>query len=147
MSAEGKPVLIDDVSIWIELLRHPTHALRPLIDNLIAEDQARLCAAVSAELTKARRPAKDLSAAEDLTQAIPILEGEDKIWMDAGRLAQKLRSKGVIVGLLDCYLASIALAHDCAILSLDKHFSLIAKHSLSLELSRRTAPQTSNLKS
>jgi predicted nucleic acid-binding protein len=124
----ARPVLID-TSVWVELFRLPSHGLRPLVEDLIAGDQARICAAVAAELIQGATTAKDLEAAEDLAEAIPSLQASDETWTAAGRLSQKLRMKGAVVGLLDCYLAELALAHRCSILSLDKHFPLIAKHA------------------
>ena len=132
MSAERGLVLVD-TSIWIELLRHPDHAVRPLVDDLLTENRARFCAAVVAELLQGATTTKDLMAVEDLRQAVPSLEASDDTWLAAGRLSQKLRSKGAVIGLLDCYLSELAIRHRCPILSLDKHFPLIAKHA-SLDL-------------
>ena len=132
MSAEAKPVLVD-TSVWVEMLRHAEHPLRPYVENLIAEDQARLCSAVCAELLQGATTSRDLQAVEDLIESVPILPCSDETWISAGRLSHKLRLKGLIIGLLDCYLAELALAHHSAIFSLDKHFLLISKHT-SLEL-------------
>ena len=127
---KGEPLLIlIDTSIWIELLRHSIHPLRTVVDRLIAEDRARICAAIGAELIQGATTSKDLAAAEDLAAAVPSLESTDKNWLSAGRLAQRLRHKGLTIGLLDCYLADVALFYHASILSLDKHFPLIAKHT------------------
>jgi predicted nucleic acid-binding protein len=131
MSAES-PVLVD-TSIWIEVLRQADPPLRNLLDQLIAEDRVRICAAILAELLQGATTAKDLEAAENLASALPILPATDKTWLEAGKLNQKLRSKGISVGLLDCYLAVLAQSHECILFSLDKHFPLIARHS-SLQL-------------
>ena len=128
MSVERGFVLVD-TSIWIEILRHPSPSVRPFIDILLAENQARLCAAVAAELIQGATTSKDLEAAEELYRTVPVLLGNDDTWIAAGRLSQKLRSKGVTIGLLDCYLSELALEHHCSIFSLDKHFPLIAKHT------------------
>jgi predicted nucleic acid-binding protein len=128
MSDESRPVLVD-TSVWIELLRHSAHPLRPFLEQMIAEDRARLCSAVVAELLQGATTPKDAAAAEALGKAIPLLQSDDSTWLEAGRLGQRLRMKGVGVGLLDCYIAALATTHGCAILSLDKHFPLMAKHS------------------
>ena len=132
MSAERGPVLVD-TSMWIELLRRPHHPARPVMDDLLNDNRARLCAAVAAELIQGAVTSRDLTASEELYRTVPMIAGGDDTWIAAGRLAQKLRSKGFTVGLIDCYIAEIALAHRCSIFTLDKHFPVIAKHT-SLEL-------------
>lgn len=122
------PVLVD-TSVWIELLRRTEHPLHPHLERLVAEDRARICAAVVAELIQGAVSAKDLAAAETLAETVPLLEAEDSHWLSAGRLARQVRQKGATVGLFDCYLAALAIKHDCLLLSLDKHFRLIAKAS------------------
>lgn len=132
MSDKASAVLVD-TSVWIELLRNSSHPSRGLLETLIADDRARLCTAIAAELIQGASTAQDLHAAEELAQTIPGLKAEELTWLDAGRMSQRLRIKGITVGLLDCYLAQIALDHGCALLSLDKHFPMIAKHT-SLQL-------------
>ena len=128
MNADPGMVLVD-TSVWIELLRSIDSPLRPEMDNLIGDDRARVCGVVMAELLQGATTAKDISAVEGLFQAIPGLKAEDRLWREAGKLGQRLRLKGAHVGLLDCYLASVALEHGCRLWSLDKHFSLIARHT------------------
>ena len=132
MTAEAKLVLVD-TSAWIELLRGTDHAVRGILESLMVEDRVCLCAVVMAELIQGATTSNDLHAAEELGENLPMLKAEDKTWFEAGHMAQRLRQKGVTVGLLDCYLASLSIQHDCQLLTLDKHFPLIAKHS-TLEL-------------
>jgi predicted nucleic acid-binding protein len=122
------PVLID-TSVWIELLRDSAHPARPLLERLVADGEARLCGAVMAELLQGATTPKDLEAAQGLAKAIPMLRSTEDTWLEAGRLGQRLRSKGISVGLLDCFLAALAFESESALLSLDKHFPLIAKHT------------------
>ena len=130
---KGDLIVLIDTSVWVELLRHSIHPLRAAVDQLLSDDLARLCGPIAAELMQGATTAKDLAAVEALASAIPSLSISENHWLRAGRLGQKLRAKGVTVGLLDCYLAEAALAHDAAIFSLDHHFSLMAKH-MSLRL-------------
>ena len=122
------PVLVD-TSVWIELLRHTDHPLRQHLESLVTEDRARLCAAVVAELIQGAVSPKDLAAAQTLAETVPMLEADDSLWLEAGRLARQLRRRGATVGLFDCYVAALAIKNDCLLLSLDKHFRLIAKAS------------------
>ena len=127
-----KPVLVD-TSVWVELLRRSVHPLRPHLDSLINADRARLCGVIIAELLQGAIGPKDISAVEELANAIPILESNDQTWIVSGRLSHRLRQQGSTVGLVDCYIAAIAQENRCLLLSLDKHFPIIAKH-FSLEL-------------
>ncbi len=110
------------------MLRHSHHALTPHVEDLLAEDRARICGLIAAELTQGAVTSKELSVVEELTRSIPLLEGTEQTWIEAGRWGRTLREKGVTVGLLDCYLAVMAKTHGCLLLSLDKHFTMIAKH-------------------
>ena len=122
-----KPVLID-TSVWIELLRHSSHPLRLRLDRLVAADRARLCGVVIAELLQGAAGPKETAAVEELAKDIPVLESNDKTWIASGRLSHKLRQQGTTLGLIDCYIAALAQDHRCLLLSLDKHFPIIAKH-------------------
>jgi predicted nucleic acid-binding protein len=137
LSAKAKPVLID-TSIWVGLLRDPNYRMRGYVDELVAEDRARLCGAISAELLQGATTAKDTEAVEELSSSLPLMPATDESWKDAGHLSRKLRSKGITVGLMDCYIAAIAMSHGCMLLSEDKHFPLIAKHS-SLDMAEFTS--------
>src|SRR5689334_9863700 len=108
MSVEG--VLID-TSIWIEILRHATHPLRAQLDLFIADDVARFCSIVVAELIQGALSEKELRAVEELERSVPFLEESNELWREAGKLGRHLRQKGVSVGLLDCYLASLSMTH------------------------------------
>ena len=122
-----KPVLID-TSVWIELLRRSSHSLRPHLDRLVIADRARLCGVIIAELLQGAAGPKEIDAVEELAKNIPLLESDDKTWIASGRLSHKLRQQGTTVGLIDCYIAALAQDHRCLLLSLDKHFPIIAKH-------------------
>ena len=122
-----KPVLVD-TSVWVEILRRSVHALRPHLDSLINADRARLCGVVIAELLQGASGAKENAAVEEIADTIPLLESTDQIWIASGRLSRRLRQEGFTIGLMDCYIAALAQEHDCLLLSLDKHFPMIAKH-------------------
>ena len=125
----GDPPVLVDTSVWIELLRDSEHPLRSHLENLVATDRARICRAIVAELIQGAVSAKDLEAAEGLAETVPLLEADDFLWLEAGRLGRRLRQKGATVGLFDCYLAALATKHQCLLLSLDKHFAWISKAS------------------
>ena len=122
-----KPVLVD-TSVWVENLRRSDHALRPHMESLINADRVRLCGVVVAELLQGAVGPKENAAVEELADTIPLLESDDQIWMASGRLSRRLRRQGSTVGLVDCYIAALAQEHNCLLLSLDKHFPIIAKH-------------------
>jgi predicted nucleic acid-binding protein len=122
-----KPVLVD-TSVWVELLRRSAHPMRPHLDSLVNTDRARLCGVIIAELLQGAVGPKEISAVEELANAVPLLESNDQTWIASGRLSHRLRQQGTTVGLVDCYIAALAQDHRCLLLSLDKHFPIIAKH-------------------
>ena len=50
-------------------------------------------------------------------------------WEKAGELSFKLRRKGKIAGLSDCYISTLAIMNNAHLYTLDRHFTIISKES------------------
>jgi len=70
---------------------------------------------------------KDLTTILDFLEAFYIIGEQENTWGEAGKLSYALKKKGKTVNLADCYIAVMAQEHDCAVLTLDKHFKDIQK--------------------
>ena len=49
----------------------------------------------------------------------------ETLWIRAGQLAGGLRKQGITIPLSDILIATLALEHKAAVLTIDRHFSLI----------------------
>lgn len=59
-------------------------------------------------------------------QALPHLEMTRELWISAGQLSATLRKNGHILPLSDIIIATLAMNHGCSVLTVDRHFALIA---------------------
>ena len=61
-------------------------------------------------------------------RSLPIHVDTPAIFADAGRLGAELRGAGVTVPLSDCVIAAQARREKLSVLTLDRHFKVIAEH-------------------
>ena len=95
--------------------------------SLREQGRACTCGIVIAELLQGSRSEKDSDLALSLSETTKVLEDSLGAWEEAGRLAALMRRKGQALSLVDCYLAALAVENGAAILSLDKHFTIISR--------------------
>ncbi len=65
----------------------------------------------------------------EFVEAFAIIAESADTWLEAGRLSFALKKKGKTIYLADCYIAILAMEHNCSILTLDKHFKEIQKET------------------
>lgn len=122
----AKRVLID-TSAWIEYFRHSRRAVTQQVAFLVSTQGAVTSGVILGELFQGALNAEEVEAIRKLRDAVASLGDSTAMWEEAGLLARDLRRRGHTIALIDCYLAVLAHANHCAILSLDQHFLLIAR--------------------
>lgn len=122
----GKLVFID-TSAWIEYFKKTAHPITKEIESALFLNTASTCQLVLAELIQGARSEKETALIIDLASVAQILNDSEFTWQQAGFLSNKLRKQGKTLSLIDCYLAVLAKENKVAILTLDKHFSIIAE--------------------
>jgi len=121
--------LLVDTSAWIELLRDGVGGAADRVRLALRNRSARITDLVATELLRGAKGRRDRRALEELFSVVGWLAPSREIHLAAGRLGQRLARQGVTVPTVDLVIAQTALAHRAALLSLDHHFDLIAKHS------------------
>lgn len=116
-----------DTSAWIEYLRKTSHPITKEIESALLLNIAVTSQLVLAELIQGARSEKETALIIDLALVAKILKETESTWQQAGFLANKLRKQGKTLSLIDCYLAILAKENKAVILTLDKHFSIIAE--------------------
>jgi predicted nucleic acid-binding protein len=116
-----------DTSAWIEYLRKTSHSAAKAVENHLKMDSGILCGAVVGELLQGAKSEKEIDLIADLCGVCTMIREGQETWRKAGLLAKKLRKKGHIIPLLDCYIYILAEENHAVILSLDQHFSIIGK--------------------
>ena len=120
MSASDKLVLID-TSIWIDYFRGKKEVYTR-VNELI--DSGRVCSLglVTAELIQGAKTEKEIGVIKDIATVFPRLAEESHSWENAGMLSFRMKKAGKVIGLADCYIATIAKGNNTIIYSLDEHF-------------------------
>ncbi len=116
-----------DTSAWIEYLKKTPHPITKEIESALLFNTAATCQLVLAELIQGARSEKETALILDLALVAKILKESESTWQQAGFLANKLRKQGKTLSLIDCYIAILAKENKAVILTLDKHFSIIAE--------------------
>lgn len=123
-----KDRILIDTSAWIAYFQGQS-LLKFLerIDELLLSSKIYVPKIVIAELIQGAHSEKELAVIKEFLEAFYIIGESEETWFKAGRLSFALKKKGKTVNLTDCYIAIIAREHDCAVLTLDKHFREIQR--------------------
>ena len=120
-----KPDILVDTSAWIDYFNKPNSKMGKTVEKIIKQEKALIAGVVLTELLQGARVQEEYDALLDSMLAIPVLETDLNIWIEAGRLAFTLRGQGITIPTTDLIIASLALREKCAILTLDHHFKRI----------------------
>lgn len=118
-------VLVDS-SVWIEAFRrngslHVKVALESLLDVYAAQ----WCSPVRLEVMGGARK-QDRAKLERHFSVIPYRACSERDWNQAVALAWKLHDEGLTIPWFDVMIASLALADDLRLYTIDKHFRKVA---------------------
>lgn len=123
----AKTVFID-TSAWIEYLNKTSHPVVAEVEDALLLNTAVTCQLVLAELLQGAKSEKEIELIKDLASIVKIVDESVYTWQNTGLLANKLRKHGKTLSLVDCYLAVLAKENKADILTLDKHFAVIADY-------------------
>lgn len=124
MATTGWVRILVDTSAWIAYFRQEEPCFS-LVAQLLEDDRICCAGLILAELLQGARKAKEAAALRDFPQVLQFIPEEIENWIAAGSLSNRLRSKGLTVGLADCYIASVAKANGLEVLTLDRHFEIL----------------------
>jgi predicted nucleic acid-binding protein len=126
MSAER---ILIDTSVWIEYFQNQSPGLVGLVAQTAKNREVCVPRVVMAELMQGAKSEKEIAVIEQFMDAFTIIDQTEQTWLKAGRLSHELKRKGKNMSLTDCYIAVLALENKCAVLTLDKHFKDIGRHT------------------
>ena len=129
--------VIVDTSVWSLALRRgrePSHsAVRKLRLLLLADEDIALVGVILQEVLQGFRSDAIFRDMQRALAPFPILEPSRDIYIAAAQLKRTCAAAGVTASTVDCNIAATAIEHGCSLLSADKDFVRIARHS-ALEL-------------
>jgi predicted nucleic acid-binding protein len=117
--------ILPDTCAWIDYFRPGENALGRLVERAIASDSVYACGPVLYELVQGARSEKEQASLTSALGALPYLEMTEALWIKAGRLSAALRKTGKTIPLSDILIATLAIEHSLAVMTVDEHFRII----------------------
>jgi predicted nucleic acid-binding protein len=125
--------LFVDTSVWSLALRRDQPADRPEVGMLVrAVESGELLLTtglVLQELLQGFAGPKARSQIVERFSALPLIVPDRDDHIDAAELRNHCRRKGVQIGTIDALLAQLCMRHDVTMLSADRDFARVARHS------------------
>lgn len=122
MDASG---ILPDTCAWIDFFRQQRTRLGDQLEDFLDKGPVYACGPVLCELLQGIRSEKEEALLLDALRALPYLEMTEQTWVEAGRLAARLRRNGKTLPFSDILLAALAREHNLSILTADRHFAEI----------------------
>ncbi len=131
-------MILVDTSVWASYFNGETLPEVAYLDAVLAREQEDIgvIPIVITEVLQGFRSESSFDRTCRLLRRLPLLEPSLDSYIRAARLYRHLRSNGVTVrGAVDCLIAQVCIETGCRLLTLDRDFRLIARHT-SLRLAR-----------
>ncbi|MBI4372098.1 MAG: PIN domain nuclease [Candidatus Omnitrophica bacterium] len=119
-----------DSSVWIAYLNPRTSEVDSIVESLIRPvNQAVITGIVFQEVLQGIRNEKSYHLVASLIGRLPLLEPEKKTYLKATQIFRETVSKGKSCTTVDALIAALAIQYGIRLLTLDRDFQTIAKHS------------------
>jgi predicted nucleic acid-binding protein len=120
--------VIIDTSAWIESF-HPQGdiKLKERVKQLITEGSILLPGIIKAEILRGAKSEKEYQNLDELLDGLTYLPVEESFWGRLARFSFDLLREGVVVPLVDAYIALLVIENDALLLHCDQHFALVAR--------------------
>jgi predicted nucleic acid-binding protein len=115
-----------DTSAWIEFFRKRAPWYRTIL-RLIDDDRVCCGGIILGELLQGAKSDRELTVLKNFLHVFEFLPDSPDLWEKAGELSYEMRRKGNPMGLSNCFIAVSAVAGGAAVLTLDRHFTVLGK--------------------
>ncbi|MBM4330449.1 MAG: PIN domain-containing protein [Deltaproteobacteria bacterium] len=113
-----RSVLID-TPVWQEYFRKEEYTYQE-VNALIDAGRVSCLDLIVAELIHTAETEEERKVFQDFSRIFPILQEKPGTWVEAARLASKLRQKGKKIPLRDLYIAFMAISHEVFLYTTNK---------------------------
>jgi predicted nucleic acid-binding protein len=117
--------ILPDTCAWIDFFRGRQTSLAEMLGDSLMRLEVFTCGVVLYELLQGIKNQREEVLVQNAFQALSHLEMTRELWISAGRLSAQLRSNGIMLPFSDIVIAAIALEHECAVLTIDRHFEAV----------------------
>ncbi len=123
-------MIVVDTAVWADWFNGVAAPPTARLEQAIDRQDAGLVPVVLTEVLQGFRRDGDFVRARDLLLGLPLLTLDAEGHVEAARLYRRVRQKGITVrGALDCIIAQTCIAAGVELLSTDRDFARIARHS------------------
>jgi predicted nucleic acid-binding protein len=126
MAISRSDLVLIDTCIWVGFFNRNQSNVRRTVDLLLDDDRAAITEMILAEVLQGFRRDEQ---ADWVAASLKGLHDLEPAWNDrrvAAKPGRQLVANGHRLPLTDLAIAAIALQNDCAVLTIDPHFDLIA---------------------
>ncbi len=117
--------VLPDTCAWIDFFKGSQTPLAEALVQSLAQQEVVTCGIVLCELLQGIKKPNEEKLVQHALQALPHLEMTRELWLSAGRLSATLCKKGHTLPLSDIIIATVAMNHGCAVLTVDRHFAAV----------------------
>ncbi len=119
-------LILIDTRIWAGYLNRNQSTERRTVDPLLDDDRAAITRMILAEVLQGFRRDEQSAGWPSSLKGLHDVEPTWDDWRVAAKLGRHLAANEYRLPLTDLAIAVIALRNDCAVLTTDPHFDLIA---------------------
>jgi Predicted nucleic acid-binding protein, contains PIN domain len=117
-----------DTSVWINVFRDRTGAVRQSLEVIINNESIFLSRFTQMELLQGCRDDREWTLLETYLQDQDYIEGTPNTWIAAARIYYDLQRQGLTVrSSIDCCIAQLAIEHQLILIHNDRDFETIQR--------------------
>ena len=117
---------LPDTCAWIDYFRAGENPLGKLLDEALSKEAVYACGPVLYELVQGTRLKNEQTMLLSALGALPFLELTMDVWVQAGQQSAALRRMGRTIPFSDVLIATLAIEHNLAVMTVDEHFRFIS---------------------
>ena len=124
-------MIVVDSSVWIAYFKNQPRQFAELFTEIIdSGDDIVIIPIILSEILSGFKSDLDFNKALKVMELIPIIPVSNKDHIEAAKLFRHLRKNGLTIrGVVDCLIAHMCINTQSMLLTVDKDFTQIAKHS------------------
>lgn len=123
--------ILVDTSIWSFALRrqHKNNGseTRKLQEIILSGEKIYVTGIILQEILQGIKADSQFNKLKSYFEVFPLISPGRETYIYAAALSNKCRRSGIQLTTIDCLIASIAIQHDCYLLTADRDFALVAK--------------------
>jgi predicted nucleic acid-binding protein len=128
-------LILVDSSAWISFLKpEPSQVDKKIESIILGGNEACLCGIIFQEVLQGVRNDSEYALLKERLEAFPFIQIDRNTHLLASNVYRQTRKKGGAVPSTDALIAATAIENNLSLLTLDKHFTLIAKIYKGLKL-------------